>query len=113
MDEFPAAVITGSPTLHESRLYVPVSSWEEVTGGSPDYECCKFRGSLTALDAATGTRIWKSYTIPETPRPVRRNNAFVFMIDILILQISGQLHLKEQIPSGRRRRGEYEFLCLN
>ncbi|MCU1276109.1 MAG: polyvinyl-alcohol dehydrogenase, partial [Bryobacterales bacterium] len=73
VDEFPAAVVTGAPTLHEGRLYVPVSSWEEVTGSSPDYECCKFRGSVTALDAATGTQIWKSYTIPEAPRPIRKN----------------------------------------
>src|SRR6202011_2701933 len=74
VEEFPAAVITGSPTLHEGRLYVPVSSGEEVSGGSPDYECCKFRGSLSALDAATGKRIWKSYTIPDLPRPTHKNS---------------------------------------
>lgn len=74
VDESPAAVETGAPALHEGRLYVPVSSWEEVTGGAPDYECCKFRGSVTALDAATGKQVWKSYTIPEVPRPVRKNN---------------------------------------
>ena len=34
---------------------------------SPDYECCRFRGSLVALDAATGKQIWKTYTIPEEP----------------------------------------------
>jgi polyvinyl alcohol dehydrogenase (cytochrome) len=34
----------------------------------PDYECCKFRGSLTALDAATGAVIWKSYTV-DVPKP--------------------------------------------
>jgi len=49
-------------------------SWEEVTGGSPDYECCRFRGSVAALNAATGAQIWKSYTIPETPRKVRKNS---------------------------------------
>ena len=27
------------------------------------YECCTFRGSVTALDANTGAVIWKSYTI--------------------------------------------------
>jgi polyvinyl alcohol dehydrogenase (cytochrome) len=34
----------------------------------PDYECCKFRGSLTALDANTGTVIWKTYTVDEPKR---------------------------------------------
>ena len=28
-----------------------------------------------ALDAATGRQIWKSYTIPERPRPLRVNSA--------------------------------------
>ena len=34
----------------------------------PDYECCKFRGSLTALDATTGAVVWKTYTVGE-PKP--------------------------------------------
>ena len=73
LDEHPAAVITGSPTLAAGRLYVPLSSGEEVTGANPKYECCKFRGSLSALDAATGKVIWKSYTIAEPAHPVRKN----------------------------------------
>jgi polyvinyl alcohol dehydrogenase (cytochrome) len=71
--DHPASMMTGAPALYDGRLYVPVSSYEEVTGGMPKYECCKFRGSVTALDAATGNRIWKSYTIPEEPHPVRKN----------------------------------------
>jgi len=54
---------------------VPYSSYEEVTGASPKYECCKFRGGVTALDAATGKQIWKSYTIPDPPQPVRKNKS--------------------------------------
>ena len=73
VDEHPAAMITGAPTLYEGRLYVPDSSYEEVTGGNPKYECCKFRGAVSALDAATGKVIWKSYTIAEAPHPVRKN----------------------------------------
>jgi polyvinyl alcohol dehydrogenase (cytochrome) len=30
---------------------------------------------VVALDAATGQQIWKTYTIPERPRPVRKNSA--------------------------------------
>jgi polyvinyl alcohol dehydrogenase (cytochrome) len=73
VEEHPAAMITGAPALYDGRLYVPTSSYEEVTGAAPKYECCKFRGAVTALDAATGKQIWKSYTIAEAPHPVRKN----------------------------------------
>jgi polyvinyl alcohol dehydrogenase (cytochrome) len=73
VEEHPAAMITGAPALYDGRLYVPTSSYEEVTGGARTYECCKFRGAVTALDAATGKQIWKSYTIAEEPQPVRKN----------------------------------------
>jgi polyvinyl alcohol dehydrogenase (cytochrome) len=73
VEEFPGAMVNGAPKLHEGRLYVPVSSIEEVIGANAKYECCKFRGSVTALDAATGKLIWKSYTIPDAPQPVRKN----------------------------------------
>ncbi len=77
VEDYPGALITGAPALHEGRLYVPVSSGEEVLGGGANYECCKFRGSLSALDAATGKVLWKSYTIPDQPRPVRKNSSGV------------------------------------
>jgi polyvinyl alcohol dehydrogenase (cytochrome) len=73
VDEHPVAVITGAPALADGRLYVPVSSGEEVVGANPKYECCKFRGSVSSLDAATGKLIWKAYTIAESPHPVRKN----------------------------------------
>jgi polyvinyl alcohol dehydrogenase (cytochrome) len=62
------ARITGSPTLHDGRLYVPTSSYEESQGADPQYPCCTFRGSVTAIDAATGAVIWKTYTIPTEPQ---------------------------------------------
>ncbi len=69
VDDHPAARGTGSPTLHDGRLYVPVSGVsEETASSSPDYECCTFRGSLTALDAETGEVVWKTYTIPPAER---------------------------------------------
>jgi polyvinyl alcohol dehydrogenase (cytochrome) len=72
VDDFPLARVTGSPTFHDSRLYVGVASGEETAGASADYECCRFRGSLVALDAANGTQVWKTYTIPEA-RPTSKN----------------------------------------
>jgi polyvinyl alcohol dehydrogenase (cytochrome) len=73
VDDFPVARVSGSPTLHNGRLYVPVASGEEGTGAVPTYECCKFRGSIVALDAATGKPVWKTYLIPEEPKPTKRN----------------------------------------
>lgn len=73
VEEFPGAVITGAPTLAAGKLYVPTSSMEEVFAGNPQYECCKFRGSVSALDAATGKVSWKSYTVAEEPKPVRKS----------------------------------------
>jgi polyvinyl alcohol dehydrogenase (cytochrome) len=73
-DTHPLAAITGTPTLHDGRLYVPVSSREEAAGGSLNYPCCTFRGSVLALDANTGQLLWKTYTIPDPVRPVRKNS---------------------------------------
>ena len=73
-DPHPLAAITGSPTLYEGRLYVPVSSREEAAGGSLNYPCCTFRGSIVALDAATGRQLWKTYAIADPPKPSRRNS---------------------------------------
>jgi polyvinyl alcohol dehydrogenase (cytochrome) len=73
-DPHPLAAITGAPTLYEGRLYVPVSSREEAAGGSLNYPCCTFRGSIVALDGATGHQIWKTYAIPDPPKPSRRNS---------------------------------------
>src|SRR5262245_14288036 len=57
------ARITGAPTFHEGRIYVPVSSLEEGSGAGPRYECCTFRGSVVVYEAASGEQIWKSETI--------------------------------------------------
>ncbi len=70
----PSAVITGSPKLAAGRLYVPVSGRDEsIAAISPNYECCTFRGSVVALDAATGQQVWQAYTIAEEPKETGRN----------------------------------------
>ena len=73
IETHPAAVVTGSPVYYEGRLYVPMSSYEEASGARPDAECCKFRGSVSALDAATGEVRWKTYTVAEEPSPRKKN----------------------------------------
>jgi polyvinyl alcohol dehydrogenase (cytochrome) len=75
VDEHAVARVTGSPTLYNGRLYVGVASGEENAGAASSYECCRFRGSLVALDAANGRRIWKTYTIPEESRPTKKSAA--------------------------------------
>ncbi len=69
IEEHPLARITGAPTLHNGRLYVGVSSYEETQGARPEYACCTFRGSLSSVDAKTGAVIWKTYTIAAEPKP--------------------------------------------
>jgi len=62
-DEHPNATITGTPSLHEGRLFAPVSSLEVVPAAHSDYACCTFRGSVVAYDATSGERLWQSFTI--------------------------------------------------
>ena len=73
VDDFPVGRISGSVTYHSGRVYVGVASGEEATGAVPTYECCKFRGSVVALDAASGKQVWKTLTIPEEPKPTKKN----------------------------------------
>jgi len=77
VEEHPYARITGAPKFYAGRLYVPVSSTEEVGGGSPKYPCCTFRGSVAALDAETGKLVWKTYAIQDPPKATRLNSAGV------------------------------------
>jgi len=74
VDEHPHAAITGAPQLYNGRLYVPVSSREESQVGDPRYPCCSFRGSIVALDATTGRRIWKTYSVSQIPGPTVKNS---------------------------------------
>lgn len=75
VEEHPTSHITAAATLYEGRLYVPVASVEERAAGlSTVYPCCQFRGSVSALDANTGHTIWKTYTIPETPKPTTKTS---------------------------------------
>lgn len=66
--------VTATPAYYRGRLYVPVSSWEEFSARSLDYQCCTSVGSVVALDATTGRRLWKTYVIAERPKPSRKNS---------------------------------------
>jgi polyvinyl alcohol dehydrogenase (cytochrome) len=74
VDDHTYAAATGAPTVYNGRVYVVVAGvGEEGQGGRLGYECCTFRGSVTALDASTGKPIWKSYSITEAPKPRAKN----------------------------------------
>lgn len=71
VDDHPAALGTGALKYYDGVVYVPTSGLPEE-GSAPKtaaYDCCTFRGSITALNAASGEVIWKSYMLPE-PGPV-------------------------------------------
>jgi polyvinyl alcohol dehydrogenase (cytochrome) len=73
VDDHKFAAITGAPTYYNGKLFVPVQGLsEEGQGGQAKYECCTFRGNVSALDANTGQVIWKRYTIDE-PKPRAKN----------------------------------------
>ncbi|MHA3794708.1 outer membrane protein assembly factor BamB family protein [Sphingomonas sp. YL-JM2C] len=75
LDDHPDATITGTPTLGGGLLYVPVSSLEVAQPADPKYACCSFRGSVVALDPATGAVRWRAYTVPQPPTEQGRNLA--------------------------------------
>ncbi len=66
LDSHPTAIITQSPAIYGNRIYVGVASVEEeLPGTEPNYPCCTFRGSMTAVDLTTGKMLWKTYTVPD------------------------------------------------
>jgi polyvinyl alcohol dehydrogenase (cytochrome) len=75
VEEHSEARITGAPALDGNRLFVPVASSEELSATDPSYECCRFRGSVVALDVVSGKTDWKTYTISGSPQPTRKNKA--------------------------------------
>ncbi|MDB5481573.1 MAG: hypothetical protein JWO83_2626 [Caulobacteraceae bacterium] len=74
LEAHPFSMLTGSPILWGDRLYVPISSFEEVAAARPTYPCCSFRGSLVALDLKTGKPLWQTYVIDEPLRAARKNS---------------------------------------
>jgi polyvinyl alcohol dehydrogenase (cytochrome) len=74
VEDIQGAGITGSPVFYQGKLYVPVRGNDEVSAVQPTFECCRFRGSLVALDAATGKQLWKTWTIDEEAKPTTKNS---------------------------------------
>ncbi len=56
LDDQPAASIWSSPVISDGRLLVGVASVAKEAG---------FRGSLVAVDPASGAILWQTFTVPE------------------------------------------------
>lgn len=65
IDTQPAAVVTGSAVIDRGVVYQGISSNEESLAANPSYACCTFRGSVVAVNAATGQIVWKTYDMPD------------------------------------------------
>ncbi len=64
IEEHPWSCVTQSAVGFGNRIYVGVSSQEELADGIiPGYET-SFRGSLVALNKNTGAIVWKTYMTP-------------------------------------------------
>jgi polyvinyl alcohol dehydrogenase (cytochrome) len=59
-----ASIITQSATVFDGRVYVGVASQEEALAAFVPGYVLSFRGSMLALDLATGAVLWKTYTAP-------------------------------------------------
>lgn len=74
VEEHEATRLTGAAVELNGVVYVPAASWEETRSNDPKYECCTFRGSLTALRARDGSVVWKTYMI-DPPKKTGVNSA--------------------------------------
>jgi polyvinyl alcohol dehydrogenase (cytochrome) len=64
LDNNPFAIITQSASISDGVVYIGVASNEEGVAVVPGYPCCSFRGSMLAVDLATGAILWRTYTVP-------------------------------------------------
>jgi polyvinyl alcohol dehydrogenase (cytochrome) len=57
-------VITSSPSVANGKVFVGMTSNEEFAAANPYYPCCSARGSVVALDASSGSKLWQTFTAP-------------------------------------------------
>lgn len=73
VDDFRSAALTGSFLLAAGQLLVPLTANESTDAAARDAVCCVFRGSVVALDPATGAELWRRYTVAEVPAKTGEN----------------------------------------
>jgi polyvinyl alcohol dehydrogenase (cytochrome) len=68
--------ITGTPVIHNGRVFAPLSAVEINYTRLDTYECCKAQGAIIALDLKTGKKLWTGRTMPEaTKQKINRAGA--------------------------------------
>lgn len=60
-----ATRLSGTIVVHGDVAYVPAASWEETRSVDPTYECCTFRGSVSAVRVRDGAVLWKTWLVDE------------------------------------------------
>lgn len=63
VDEHEATRLTGSPAVEAGIAFIPAASWEETRSIDPQYACCTFRGSVTAVRVRDGAIVWKTFFV--------------------------------------------------
>ncbi len=63
------ASVTATPQYYKGVIYQGFSSLESSLASYANTACCSFRGSVVALEAATGSTLWQSFTIEEPAKP--------------------------------------------
>lgn len=74
VDHF-ATTATATPRYYKGVVYQGFASFEEALGADPKAQCCTFRGSMVALDAGTGKKLWQTFTIAGASKPTRKSAA--------------------------------------
>ena len=69
--------ISGSVVVHDGKVIVPVSASGVGAGANPSFECCVGHGAVTALDAATGERLWSYETMEDAQYTGKLNSVGV------------------------------------
>ena len=59
-----ATRLTATPAVFNNVVFVAAASWEETRSIDPNYQCCTFRGSITALRVSDGGVVWKTFLVP-------------------------------------------------
>src|SRR5664279_976194 len=57
-------VINTSPVVVLGIVYVGMTSNEEFAAANPSYTCCSARGSVVAVSAYNGFKLWQTFTVP-------------------------------------------------
>jgi polyvinyl alcohol dehydrogenase (cytochrome) len=73
-EEHEATRLTGASAVNGDIIYVPAASWEETRSIDPNYPCCTFRGSISAVRVRDGAVIWKTYLVDE-PKQTGKTSA--------------------------------------